>query len=120
MKTDEVKALELKEKLGIVALYIARLPSRTEEYRKAYPDYLTILAVVYQQKYNTLKHDKDTFDYFFDNGRKGWENESVQKINPDLYKIYKKYSNYSIEELAGISKMIVEEAKSYISFPEID
>ncbi len=86
----------------LVCLYYARLHSSDEEYKTNCSNDMKKASEVSGIKYNTLKQYKDTFDPYFDNGRKGYYQQTIEKKNKNLYDIYTNYKETSKEELKDI------------------
>ena len=74
MKPNEnITSIQIKERLAIVCLYYAMLPSRSDTYKSCFKD-LGLLSQKYNVNVNTLKNHKDAFDSQFSdlNKRRGW------------------------------------------------
>ncbi len=94
-----------KEKAAIVSLYFARLPSEDERY-KGMSASLSKAAEIFGYKYNTLKQNKDKFDAQY-GYRVGYYQVPLEKSNKFLYEIFKKYEDYSVEQLEEMVKEIL-------------
>lgn len=108
----EIDKMELKEKLALVCLYYARLPSNDERYRGKYASTLKLLSERYNVKYSSIRNNKDRYDSVFDNGRQGWHQVPLQKQSAFLYDIYLRYKDMPINELQKVVEKILDEAKS--------
>lgn len=95
-----------KEKAAIVSLFFARLPSEDERY-KGMSASLSKAAEIFDYKYNTLKQNKDKFDAQY-GYRVGYYQVPLEKSNKFLYEIFKKYEDYSVEQLEEMVKDILD------------
>lgn len=110
MSDPNISKLSSKEKLAIVCLYFAQLPSEDPRYKSKYSKTLSAVAAKYGVKRNTAKNDKDAFDAVFENGRAGWHQTPLEKRSKFLYEIYSQYKDTPIEELEKTAKAIIREA----------
>lgn len=100
-KMDDIliKTLSAEEQQALVCMYFAKLPSSDPRYKKM-KEYFSVLELTFEKKYNTYRHRKDEYDYFFGtNERKGWENKSVEKFGEAYRSVYYKYKDYDISLL---------------------
>lgn len=107
----DIKNYSSKEKVLIVCLYFAQLKKSDPKY-KVWGNVKKVLSEKYAIKQNTIKNDKDYYDAFFDNGRKGWwQKDKRSKISK---KIYEEFKGYSLERLEDIVNNIIEDAKNTV------
>lgn len=111
MNKINIDELTNKEREFLVCLYFSQLKSDDERYRGKWSPALKILAEKYNEKYNTLKNNKDRYDALFDNGRAGWHQVHLSKQNKSQYDFYEEYKNYTLEELEKAANEIIENAK---------
>lgn len=100
-KMDDIliETLSAEEQQALVCMYFAKLPSSDPRYKKM-KDCFSVLELTFEKKYNTYRHRKDEYDYFFGtNERKGWENKSVEKFGEAYRSVYYKYKDYDISLL---------------------
>lgn len=109
----DIVQIDTKEKLALVCLYFARLPSNNERYKGKYFPALSLLSEKYNVKKSTLRHDKDKFASVFDsNGRESWHQRLLEQQQKYLYEIYLKYKDTSIKELQATVDQILNEAQT--------
>ena len=97
--TSTTENLDLKQKIQIICLYFAKLPSNDKRRSKIISKYreLELLSGI---KANTIRQWTDSFDpYFEDNGRKGYHQRDLEKENKSLWKVYNEYKDFSLSEL---------------------
>lgn len=89
---------DLKQKIQIICLYFAKLPSNDKRRSKIISKYreLEILSGI---KANTIRQWTDSFDPYFDNGRKGYHQRDLENENKSLWKVYNEYKDFSLSEL---------------------
>ena len=107
----DVRSIEVKEQAVLVCLYFAMLHSKDARYH----DMTTSLMTMSQRSdinYNTLKNYKDCFDPLFDNGRKGWHQNSLEQKNSYLAEIHQKYALLPLEEIEKAVKTILNNGKA--------
>ncbi|NLL64210.1 MAG: AAA domain-containing protein [Clostridiaceae bacterium] len=109
----DIHQIDTNERLALVCLYFAKLPSDDERYKgKCFPA-LQLLSGKYNIKFSTLKNNKDRFDSVFDsNGRAGWYQKPLEQQHKFLYEIYLKYKETPVEELQSAVEQILNEALS--------
>lgn len=90
--------IDLKTKVQIICLYFSKLPSDDKRRSKIISKYreLEILTGI---KANTIRQWTDSFDPYFDNGRKGYHQRNLENENKSLWKIYNEYKDFSLSEL---------------------
>lgn len=103
--------LTSQEKLYATPLYFARLNSSDPEYKKR-SIYYRELERIYGVKYNTIKNHQDRLDPLYDNGRKGWHQEPLEKQHKGLWNFYEKFKDTSVEELGKLVEQIITEPQS--------
>lgn len=96
--TSTTENLELKQKIQIICLYFAKLPSNDKRRSKIISKYreLELLSGI---KANTIRQWTDSFDPYFDNGRKGYHQRDLENENKSLWKVYNEYKDFSLSEL---------------------
>lgn len=96
--TSTTENLDLKQKIQIICLYFAKLPSNDKRRSKIISKYreLELLSGI---KANTIRQWTDSFDPYFDNGRKGYHQRDLENENKSLWKVYNEYKDFSISEL---------------------
>ena len=96
--TSTTENLDLKQKIQIICLYFAKLPSNDKRRSKIISKYreLEILSGI---KANTIRQWTDSFDPYFDNGRKGYHQRDLENENKSLWKVYNEYKDFSLSEL---------------------
>ncbi len=107
----DVRSIEVKEQAVLVCLYFAMLHSKDARYH----DMTTSLMMMSQRSdinYNTLKNYKDCFDPLFDNGRKGWHQNSLEQKNSYLAEIHQKYVSFPLEEIEKAVKTILNNGEA--------
>lgn len=108
----DIKNYSSKEKVLIVCLYFAQLKNSAPRY-KEWGNVKKVLSEKYAIKPNTIKNDKDYYDAFFDNERKGWWQEDKRsKISK---KIFEEFKGYSLEKLEDIVNNILKDAQNTIN-----
>lgn len=114
IKSDEIdlSIIDDREKAEIVCLYFSRLHSNDERYKGKWSKTLDAVAKRYGFKFTLLKNDKDTYDKMFDNGRRGWQYESLEKRGKLFQDVYDKYSTMPIEEHEKLVNRILEEVNN--------
>lgn len=90
--------IDLKTKVQIICLYFSKLPSNDKRRSKIISKYreLEILTGI---KANTIRQWTDSFDPYFDNGRKGYHQRDLENENKSLWKVYNEYKDFSLSEL---------------------
>lgn len=90
--------IDLKTKVQIICLYFSKLPSDDKRRSKIISKYreLEILTGI---KANTIRQWTDSFDPYFDNGRKGYHQRDLENENKSLWKVYNEYKDFSLSEL---------------------
>ena len=90
--------IDLKTKVQIICLYFSKLPSNDKRRSKIISKYreLEILTGI---KANTIRQWTDSFDPYFDNGRKGYHQRDLENENKNLWKVYNEYKDFSLSEL---------------------
>ena len=90
--------IDLKTKVQIICLYFSKLPSNDKRRSKIISKYreLEILSGI---KANTIRQWTDSFDPYFDNGRKGYHQRDLENENKSLWKVYNEYKDFSLSEL---------------------
>lgn len=111
MSLIDVKTLSIDERIAIVCLFYAQLPSDNDRYKKSRSADLKLLAQRYCKKFRTLTNKQDTFDPLFENGRKGWYQRPLEKQSKFLHEIYEKYKEYTISQLEIAVNQIMADAK---------
>lgn len=108
----DISTLSSAEKMAIVCLYYAMLPSEHSDYKEKHTKHVTIMAQKYGVKYGTLKNNKDAFDAVFSdiNGRRGWRDRPLEKRNKLLYQIFQEYGQLPREEIKTLVDKIIIEA----------
>lgn len=96
--TSTTENLDLKQKIQIICLYFAKLPSNDKRRSKIISKYreLEILSGI---KANTIRQWTDSFDPYFDNGRKGYHQRDLKNENKSLWEVYNEYKDFSLSEL---------------------
>lgn len=96
--TSTTENLDLKQKIQIICLYFAKLPSNDKRRSKIISKYreLELLSGI---KANTIRQWTDSFDPYFDNGRKGYHQRDLENENKSLWKVYNEYKDFSLSEL---------------------
>lgn len=96
--TSTTENLDLKQKIQIICLYFAMLPSNDKRRSKIISKYreLELLSGI---KANTIRQWTDSFDPYFDNGRKGYHQRDLENENKSLWKVYNEYKDFSLSEL---------------------
>lgn len=96
--TSTTENLDLKQKIQIICLYFAKLPSNDKRRSKIISKYreLELLSGI---KANTIRQWTDSFDPYFDNGRKGYHQRNLENENKSLWKVYNEYKDFSLSEL---------------------
>lgn len=94
----DVKAMDVKEQTALVCLFYAMLPSKDRRYQD-YSSAITTMAQRSGIKVSTIRNHKDAFDALFDNGRKGWHQDPLEKRNAYLAEIHQKYVSCSLAEI---------------------
>lgn len=96
--TSTTENLDLKQKIQIICLYFAKLPSNDKRRSKIISKYreLEILTGI---KANTIRQWTDSFDPYFKNGRKGYHQRDLENENKSLWKVYNEYKDFSLSEL---------------------
>ena len=89
---------DLKKKVQIICLYFSKLPSDDKRRRKIISKYRE-LEMLTGIKANTIRQWTDSFDPYFDNGRRGFYQRNLETSNKNLWEIYKKYKDFSLSEL---------------------
>ena len=89
---------DLKKKVQIICLYFSKLPSDDKRRRKIISKYRE-LEMLTGIKANTIRQWTDSFDPYFDNGRKGFYQRNLETSNKNLWEIYKEYKDFSLSEL---------------------
>jgi DNA polymerase III delta prime subunit len=109
----DLSIISSEEKMAIVCLYYAMIPSNHPDYVENHTNHLSILAQKYGVKYGTLKNNKDAFDakYSEINGRRGWRDRPLEKRNKLLYQIYLKYNDVPLEKIRNLVSLIIEESE---------
>lgn|GEM_PF-1335281 len=107
----QLETLENRGKADIVALYFARLHSKDELYKGICFPVLSEVAEKYGYKKSLLKNDKDSFDNYFDNGRKGRTDKVLEKRSKSLEKIYVTYKDMPLEEHQKLVDKILLEVR---------
>lgn len=74
------------------------LPSNDKRRSKIISKYreLELLSGI---KANTIRQWTDSFDPYFDNGRKGYHQRDLENENKSLWKVYNEYKDFSLSEL---------------------
>lgn len=112
LENIRLENLEPREKMALVCLYFAQLPSDDERYRNGKcREVLTLTAHRYGYVYSSVKNHKDAFDALYDNGRRGWLDRPLEKRSPYLEEIYQAYGRFTPEELQKLVDGIIEEAQ---------
>ena len=77
--------IDLRTKVQIICLYFSKLPSNDKRRSKIISKYreLEILSGI---KANTIRQWTDSFDPYFDNGRKGYHQRDLENENKSLWK----------------------------------
>lgn len=90
--------IDLKTKVQIICLYFSKLSSNDKRRSKIISKYreLEILTGI---KANTIRQWTDSFDPYFDNGRKGYHQRDLENENKSLWKVYNEYKDFSLSEL---------------------
>lgn len=90
--------IDLRTKVQIICLYFSKLPSNDKRRSKIISKYreLEILSGI---KANTIRQWTDSFDPYFDNGRKGYHQRDLENENKSLWKVYNEYKDFSLSEL---------------------
>ena len=86
-----IEAMDVKEQAALVCLFYAMLSSKDPRYQN-FSDAITTMAQRSGIKVSTLRNHKDAFDAQFENGRKGWHQEPLEKRNSYLAAIHQKYA----------------------------
>lgn len=89
---------DLKKKVQIICLYFSKLPSDDKRRRKIISKYRE-LEMLTGIKANTIRQWTDSFDPYFDNGRRGFYQRNLETSNKNLWEIYKEYKDFSLSEL---------------------
>ena len=102
-----VASMDVKEQAALVCMFYAMLPSKDYRYKDFSPA-LTIMSQRSGIKVSTLRNHKDAFDALFENGRKGWHQDPLEKRNAFLAAFYQKYMSYSLDEIEKAVNTILE------------
>lgn len=89
---------DLKKNVQIICLYFSKLPSDDKRRRKIISKYRE-LEMLTGIKANTIRQWTDSFDPYFDNGRRGFYQRNLETSNKNLWDVYKKYKDFSLSEL---------------------
>ncbi len=106
-KPQEMSQYEISD---LICIYYAKMNKDDYPEYKNYPSDLHLLSDVFGRKYKGYTNQKDTFDAFFENGRKGWYQRTLRQQGPHFEKSYKLYKDIPVSEL----KPIVDEAREYL------
>ena len=104
---NKIENLDLKQRVQIICLYFSRLESKDLRRSKIISRYRE-LEVLSGIKANTIRQWTDSFDPYFDNGRKGYYQRDLEHSNKSLWNVYKKYGQYSVGELQEIVTEVYE------------
>jgi hypothetical protein len=69
------------------------------------------LGQLFQRKENTIKNERDAFDFYTDSPRVGWK----VPLKPSLESIWEKYGHISRADLLAISQHIIKNQRSKLS-----
>lgn len=106
------EALSVQEKLFFVNLYFARKSSVDPRYANR-GSYYRVLSSRYNIKVTTLTNNQDNLDPYFDNGRKGWHQRTMEKKNKSLVQVFNDYQDISDADLDKIVASIMEISDFY-------
>lgn len=104
---NKIENLDLKQRVQIICLYFSKLESKDLRRSKIISRYRE-LEVLSGIKANTIRQWTDSFDSYFDNGRKGYYQRDLEHSNKSLWNVYKKYGQYSVGELQEIVTEVYE------------
>lgn len=90
--------IDLRTKVQIICLYFSKLPSNDKRRSKIISKYRE-LEIISGIKANTIRQWTDSFDPYFDNGRKGYHQRDLENENKSLWKVYNEYKDFSLSEL---------------------
>ncbi|TKH40305.1 hypothetical protein C1I59_00595 [Paenibacillus polymyxa] len=92
-------------------LYFAKKTSSDPEYKNR-KVYYEELSKRFDIKFHTIRNNQDRLDPLFDNGRKGWHQEPLEKQHKQLYNLYLRYRDVSDEEIQNmVDKVMQSEVK---------
>ncbi len=106
------EALNVQEKIFFVNLYFAKKPSTDPRYANR-GSYYRVLSSRYNIKVTTLNNNQDNLDPYFDNGRKGWHQRTMEKKNKSLVQVFNDYKDISDADLDKIVASIMEISEFY-------
>ena len=92
---------------ALVCMYYAKMPSTDSRY-KGQKECFNLFQKRFNRKYNAYKNIKDTFDYFFENGRQGWKNTPLKSRGQACVDVYEQYKDYDLDVLEVAVKEIIE------------
>ena len=112
MSTNSKKPFEMSqyEISDLICIYYAKMAKDVYEEYKNYPSDLRLLSEVYGRKYKGYTNQKDAFDAYFDNGRKGRYQRTLRQQDPHFEESFNLYKNVSISDM----KPIVDGAREYL------
>ena len=122
----DITLLSDEQKQALACLYFARLPGRDPRY-KGRTACFELFQKRFGKKVNTYKHNKDTYDAYFDtNERVGWVGESILSRGQAYQEVYDQFRDHDISEIEAAVSQIIElysiEESSFVSmkcgFPE--
>ncbi|BDG68159.1 hypothetical protein ENLAB_17230 [Enterococcus innesii] len=90
--------LDLREKVQIMCMYYASLKS-TDKDRNHITKKYRELSKVSGIKEATIRQWTDSFDPYFDNGRKGYHQRPLESSNKSLFNIFTKYKDLAPDEM---------------------
>lgn len=106
-----ISVLDYDERAALVCMYLARLRSDDSRYKQNRTKMLKHLEEKLGFSYGKLKNDKDAFDAYFENGRRGWLDKPLQKRNKMLFRVYEAYKDCTEEEHETAVSEIFEDLK---------
>ena len=104
----DVNIMDVKEQTALVCLFYAMLHSKDRRYQD-YSSAITTMAQRSGIKVSTIRNHKDAFDALFENGRKGWHQDPLEKRNAYLAEIHKKYATCTLDEIEQAVNVILSE-----------
>jgi len=94
----DIKTLTRFQLTDIVCIYFAKMKKHDGNYRD-YPATFKLFSEYYGMKYKGFTNQKDVFDAYFDNGRKGWYQRPLRQQGPHFVESYNKYKDISFAEM---------------------